>query len=59
MSEPHCVRERASDFIRLVGQNLWKLEALLKQDGDFASSGKVDTVPCGEEPTRVFPGAVF
>ena len=26
--------------------------------GDFASPGKADTVPCGEEPTRVFPGAV-
>ena len=58
-SEPHCVRERASDFERLVGQNLWRLESLVKQVEDFASSGKADTVPCGEESTRVFPAAIF
>ena len=57
--EPHCVRERKSDFERLVGQNLWRLESLVKHVGDFASSGQVDIVPFGEEPTRVFPGAVF
>ena len=59
MSEPHCVTERESDFERLVGQNLWRLESLVKQVGDFASSGKADTVPCGEEPARVLPGAVL
>ena len=53
------MREQESDFERLVGQNLWRLESLVKQVGDFASSGKADAVPCGEEPTRVFPGAVF
>ena len=58
VSEPHCVRERDSDFERLVGQNFWRPEPLVKQVGDFASPGKADTVPCGEEPTRVFPGAV-
>ena len=45
VSEPHCVRERESDFERLVGQNLWGLESLVKQVGDCASSGKADTVP--------------
>ena len=59
MSGPHCARERESDFERLVGQNLWRLDSLVKQVGDFASSGKVGTVPCGEEPTRASPGAVF
>ena len=59
VSEPHCVREQASDFERLIGQSLWRLESLVKRVGDFASSGKVDTVRCGEEPTRVFPGAAF
>ena len=34
------------------------LESLVKQVGDFASSGKVGFHSCGEEPTRVFPGAV-
>ena len=53
------MRERESDFERLVGQNLWTLESFVEHVGDFASSGKVETVPCGEEPTRVFPGAVF
>ena len=51
MSEPHCVRERESDFERLVGQNLWRLESLVKQVGYFASSGRADTVR-GKEPTR-------
>ena len=55
----HRVRERESDFERLVRQNLWRLESRVKQVGDFASSGNTDTVPCGEEPTRVVPGAVF
>ena len=59
VSEPYCVRERESDFERLVGQNLWRLESLVKQVGDFASSGKTDTVPYGEESTRLFPRAVF
>ena len=59
VSEPHCVKERESDSEPFVGQNIWRLESLVKQVGDFASSGKVDTVTCGEEPTRVFPGAVF
>ena len=59
MSKPHCVRERETDFERLVGQNLWRLESLVKQVGDVASSGKVGTVPCGEEHPSVFPGAVF
>ena len=58
VSEPHCVRERESDFERLVGQNLWRLEFLVKQVGDFASSGKVDEVPRGEERARLFQGAV-
>ena len=59
MSEPHCVRERDSDFERVVGQNLSSLGSLVKQVGDFASSGKADAVPCGEESTRVFPAPVF
>ena len=36
VSEPHCERERESDFERLVGQNLWRLESLVKQVGDFS-----------------------
>ena len=59
VSEPHCVRERESDFERLVGQNLWRLESLVKQVGYFASSGRDDPVLCGKEPRRVFPGAAF
>ena len=38
VSEPHCVRERETDFERLVGQNLWMFEFLVKQVGEFASS---------------------
>ena len=48
-----------SDFERVVVQKLWRLESLVEQVGDFASSGKADTVPCGEETTCVFPGAVI
>ena len=51
MSEPHCARERESDFERLVGQNLWRPESLVKQVGYFASSEKADA--------GVLPGAVF
>ena len=58
-SEPHCERERASDFERHVGQNLWRVESLVKQVGDFASSGKADFYSRGEVPTRVLQGAVF
>ena len=49
MSERHCVREREIDFERLVGQNLWRVEFLVKQVGEFASFGEVhpETVPCG------------
>ena len=53
------MRKRESDFERLVGQNLWRLESLVKQVEGFASSARDDTVLCGEEPTRVFPGAAF
>ena len=53
------MRERESHFERLVGQNLWRLESFVKHVGDFASSGKIDAVSCGEAPTRVLPGAVF
>ena len=59
VSEPRCVRERETDFELLVGQNFWRLESLVKQVGEFTSSGRVETVPCGEELPRVFPGAVF
>ena len=59
VSEVHCVRKRESDFERLVGQNVWRLESLVKQVEGFASSGRADTVPCGTEPRRVFPGAAF
>ena len=58
MSEPHFVRERESKIERLVGQNLWRLESLVKQVGEFATSGKVETVLCGEERPPVFPGVV-
>ena len=53
------MRERESDFGRLVGQSLWRLESLVKQVGEFASSGKLETVPCGEELPRVFPGVAY
>ena len=56
VSEPYCERERESDFERLVGQNLWRLESFVKQVGDFASSGKADFYSRGEEPTRVLQG---
>ena len=59
VSGPHCVREGESFFERLVGQNLWRLESLVERVGVFASSGKADALHCGEELTRVFPGAVF
>ena len=32
VSEPHGVRERESDFERLVGQNLWKLTFLSRSE---------------------------
>ena len=36
VSEPHCERQRVSDFERLFGQNLWRLESFVEQVGDFA-----------------------
>ena len=38
VSERHCSRERKTDSERLEGQ---RLESLVKQVGQFASSGKV------------------
>ena len=58
-SKPHCVREGETDVERLVGQNLWRLESLVKQVGEFAPSRRVETVPCGEELPRLFPGVAF
>ena len=58
VSEPHCVRERETAFERLVGQNILRPQSLVKQVGDFASPGKVEAIPCGEERPHVFPGAV-
>ena len=37
VAEPHCVRERESDVERLVGQNLWRLETLVRPVGDLGS----------------------
>ena len=51
--------ERETDFERLVGQDLWRVESLVKQVGEFVSYGKAEIVPCGEELPRVFPGVVF
>ena len=59
MSEPHCERERASDFEGHVGQNLWRLESFVEQVGDFAFSGTADFYSRGEGLTRVLQGAVF
>ena len=56
VSEPHCERERASDFERHFGQNL---ESFVEQGGDFASSGTADFYSRAEELTRVLQGAVF
>ena len=53
------MRDRETDFERLVGQNLSGLESLIKQVGEFVSSRKVETVPFGEELPRLFPGVAF
>ena len=46
------MKEREIDFERLVVQNLRRLESFVKQVG----SRNVETVPCGEELPRSFPG---
>ena len=53
VSVPHSEKERESDLEQLVGQDLWRVESLVKQVGEFASSGKADFHSRGEEPTRV------
>ena len=57
VSEPHCEKERESDFERLVGQNFWRLESLVKQVG-LCLIWKSRFYSRGEEPTRVLQGAV-
>ena len=42
-----------------MGQNLWRLESLVKQVGEFASSRRVETVPCGDKLPRLFRGVAF
>ena len=47
VSEPHCERQRE---LFSNGQNLWRLESLVKQVGDFASSRIADFYSRGEAP---------
>ena len=51
--------ERRRNWFRAACDNLWSLESLVKQIGEFASSRKVETVLCGEDLPRLFPGVVF
>ena len=57
MSVPHCVRERESDFERLVGQNLWRVESLVRSE--ILPSEKSILSLVVWETTRVFAGAVL
>ena len=54
----HFLTRRETDFERLVGQDLWRLESVIKQVREFASHRKSRDCPLRRVPSTCVPGSL-